>query len=287
MLDLTDHMLRKAYSLSLNEYAVLCEIYFLSRNNKYGGWCIKSRQNMADTLDITKDTIQRCVNKLVDIGLVEKNAETKFVRTTDKWNSIISSRGGYALKIQTEEEMLSTVNQTENQSPYPENHTVAAKSVTPQTENQSPLAAKSVTKYNIKYKQENINNNKLLLCPSVGSNEPHPGNPGDRQVKEIFSFYEEKFDTKLLVKSPTRVQKARARLKSFNLEQIKQAIVNFSNSPFHRGDNQNGWKADIDFIIRSDEQIEKGLKLKATAPPPVLSDEELRRRLRDFNPVTI
>ena len=47
----------------------------------------------------------------------------------------------------------------------------------------------------------------------------------------------------------------------FSLEEVKLAIENFASSPFHTGDNDRGWVADLDFIIRSDENIEKGLKL--------------------------
>lgn len=143
MLDLQDHILRKAYQLSLNEYAVLIETYYLSHNNKFGGWCVKSRQNMADTLDLTKDTIQRAINVLESKKLIEKNPDTKFIRTSDRFNSVLAERNSYAFSVKTEHEDLQTMSSMEN-------HTVAAKSVRGVTENQSGVAAKSVTNIYIK-----------------------------------------------------------------------------------------------------------------------------------------
>ncbi len=54
-----------------------------------------------------------------------------------------------------------------------------------------------------------------------------------------------------------RRSKIKARLKTFSVADIKQAIDNLHKSKWHRGDNDRGWKADIDFIIRNDEQIDK------------------------------
>lgn len=55
----------------------------------------------------------------------------------------------------------------------------------------------------------------------------------------------------------TRKSKILARLKSYSLEEVIQAVKNTSRSPWHLGQNNTGWKANLDFIIRSDEQIEK------------------------------
>ena len=45
----------------------------------------------------------------------------------------------------------------------------------------------------------------------------------------------------------------------FTLEEILKALDNLSKSEFHQGDNDRGWKADPDFLIRNDEQIDKWL----------------------------
>jgi hypothetical protein len=55
----------------------------------------------------------------------------------------------------------------------------------------------------------------------------------------------------------SRTKKLTERLKAFSLQEILQAVENMSQSPFHRGVNDRGWKADPDFILRNDEQIDK------------------------------
>jgi hypothetical protein len=91
MLNLFDHQIRKKFSLSLNEYGILSEIYWLSHNVKYGGWCIASKDRLSKTLDLTRDTIFRAIKKLTALGLVEKGVETNALRTTDLFNNSIAS----------------------------------------------------------------------------------------------------------------------------------------------------------------------------------------------------
>lgn len=51
------------------------------------------------------------------------------------------------------------------------------------------------------------------------------------------------------------------RLKRFPLEKILTSLDNLASSEFHRGKNDRNWVADPDFLIRSDEQIDKFLNL--------------------------
>lgn len=52
-----------------------------------------------------------------------------------------------------------------------------------------------------------------------------------------------------------------ARLKTYSLEELERALMSLSKSPFHKGDNDRGWKADPDFLLRNDEQIDKFLNM--------------------------
>lgn len=54
-----------------------------------------------------------------------------------------------------------------------------------------------------------------------------------------------------------RRAKIKARLNDAGYDLLASAINNTGASPFHRGDNDRGWCADLDFIIRSYEQVEK------------------------------
>ena len=54
-----------------------------------------------------------------------------------------------------------------------------------------------------------------------------------------------------------RKLKIKQRLKDAGYEMLTKAIKNTAESDFHRGDNTRGWKADLDFILRSYEQVER------------------------------
>lgn len=90
------HPIRKAFNLSMNEYAVLDTIYHLSKNNKYGGWCIKSKQNIADDLDLSRQTIIVIIKTLEEKGLLERG-ESDQLRTNDEWNNIISEKSNWSI----------------------------------------------------------------------------------------------------------------------------------------------------------------------------------------------
>lgn len=57
--------------------------------------------------------------------------------------------------------------------------------------------------------------------------------------------------------TPKRKAKLQARLKDVGEEILFKAIDNVSRSAFHNGDNDRGWKADLDWIIKSYEQVER------------------------------
>lgn len=54
-----------------------------------------------------------------------------------------------------------------------------------------------------------------------------------------------------------RKLKLKARLKDAGADMLRAAINNVAGSAWHMGDNDRGWTADLDFIIRSYEQVEK------------------------------
>jgi hypothetical protein len=79
------HIPRKKFWLSLNEY-VLCDmIYHLSNDNKFWHWCFCSKDALAKELWITKRTVMNLITKLIEKWFIIKNKDTKFVKTTQKW----------------------------------------------------------------------------------------------------------------------------------------------------------------------------------------------------------
>lgn len=89
------------------------------------------------------------------------------------------------------------------------------------------------------------------------------------EIKKIYQTYLQKFEKsenqyKL---TPARAKKIDTRLKDAGAEMLERAIVNTSQSAFHRGENDRGWKADLDWIIRSYEQVEKLANMNPIAKP--------------------
>ena len=81
------HRVRQKLELSLMEYCIADSIYHLSNNpkNKITGWCYASKKNLAEFLGTSSATIFSNINRLIKKGLVEKDKETKYLQTTQKW----------------------------------------------------------------------------------------------------------------------------------------------------------------------------------------------------------
>lgn len=92
-------------------------------------------------------------------------------------------------------------------------------------------------------------------------------------LQEYLTAFNSKFN-KSYKPTKGRELKLKLRLKSYSLEQILQALDGLSKSKFHMGENDRGWQADPDFLIRSEEQIDKflnsGTKLSNTPTSSLL-----------------
>jgi len=76
--------------------------------------------------------------------------------------------------------------------------------------------------------------------------------------------------------TPKRRAKLSARLKDAGKDMLLAAIDATANAPFYRGDNDRGWIADLDFIVRSYEQVERLASLGSDKQ--ALSDEEIAKQ---------
>jgi hypothetical protein len=76
--------------LSLNEYCVADTIYHLSHNSANDlGWCYKSKENMGRDLGLSKQTLHKIINKLIEKRLVEKNEAGQLRTTSNWWTAVI------------------------------------------------------------------------------------------------------------------------------------------------------------------------------------------------------
>ena len=85
------HHVRKQFSLSCNDYCVVELIHFKMNDpeSKTDGWCTFSRQQFANELDLSRQTIITILQKLKEKGLIEEN-ETSFLRTSKTWFDAIT-----------------------------------------------------------------------------------------------------------------------------------------------------------------------------------------------------
>jgi len=94
----------------------------------------------------------------------------------------------------------------------------------------------------------------------------------DIHIKDThIRIYIDKFN--LLFKKNFRVTSARKkklkiRLKEFSFEEVLKALEILHANPFYRGKNDRGWVADPDFLIRSDEQLDKFLNKSVAEKKP-------------------
>jgi hypothetical protein len=105
----------------------------------------------------------------------------------------------------------------------------------------------------------------------IGDQSDSSGDRKSKTAQEIIDYFNavwEDIHPRGCTLTPKRKKQILARLKTFGLDTIKRAIDNLYKSPWHVGDNPSGWKATIDFLIRSDEQVDTW----ANNPPMSLSN---------------
>lgn len=105
------------------------------------------------------------------------------------------------------------------------------------------------------YKQDEVNKNNRVSDDTADL----------QQVRLVYDYFIKQFDSdpahyKL---TPKRKTKIKARLRDCGYDMLTLAIDNVAATGFYRGDNERGWKADLDFITRSYEQVEKLSQLNA------------------------
>ncbi len=86
-----NHVARERLGLSWLEYGLADLIYNLSNNpkNPAQGWCYASKPTLAKILGISEREIFRMLNKLIEVGLVEKQEQTKYLKTNSNWYEMV------------------------------------------------------------------------------------------------------------------------------------------------------------------------------------------------------
>lgn len=122
-----------------------------------------------------------------------------------------------------------------------------------------------VKKHREKVKLSTNNDKKLSMITVDKIREDKNRNNNIVEIQSIYDLYISKFN-----KNPNqyrltdkRKKKISARLKDSGYEMLQSAIIRSAGSPFHSGDNDRGWCADLDYITRSYENVEKLSQLES------------------------
>lgn len=83
-----DLLALKQHKLSLEEWTLLENIYFMS-NNEFG-WCYASKDTLRDIIQISNGQIYKIIKKLLDNDFLVKNNETGYLKVTQKWINVSS-----------------------------------------------------------------------------------------------------------------------------------------------------------------------------------------------------
>lgn len=125
-----------------------------------------------------------------------------------------------------------------------------------------------------------INKNKEIINKNKGvlgeKDLEEPKETKKTEIDLVTDRYNEKFNKKAQV-TDMRREKLKARRKRFSLEDILMAVDAFAYSKFHHPEDTTKWCADLDFILRSDENIDKGMNM----PRPKNKDHPAEYSIRE------
>jgi len=102
------HQARIQLNLSLNEYCIADCIYNLSNNprSKIQGWCYASKKHLGELIGLTETSIHSILNKLIKLKIVEKDNDTRYLRTTQLWYDNIVLKRIHLRKLSHTKETL-------------------------------------------------------------------------------------------------------------------------------------------------------------------------------------
>lgn len=253
-----NHVARERLQLSWLEYGLCDLIYNLSNNpaSTVPGWSYASRETYAKRLGVSKRAVFDMIDRLLVKKLIERDPTTKYLRVTIDWyNTVV---------IRTDDDPESTGEET---SPPMQNSTSKSGE-----ETASPMKKlHSTDEETSPVSDEETSPN--IYRDTIDTTHPLKDD-GDVFIEKFNKLFNSKYQL-----TTGRKDKLKTRLKTFSIQEILRAIQTLSESAWHQGQNERGWKADPDFILRNDEQIDKWLNKN-----PLPAEGEVRRPAVDEVP---
>ncbi len=208
------HSAREQLELTANEYCIADIIYHLSNNpkSKIQGWCYASRQTIGSFVGITKQSIFSIITKLEKKNIIEKDNETKYLRTTENWYNIVVINRLKCIGKET----LPAVKKTD----------------------EAVKKTDGIGKETLPNIYNNINKDNIYM--------------------PIYNFYQEKINQKSKLTEQAK-KKIKARLKVYSIEELKEAMVKFSQEDWWMKNNSHRGVA---WFFHSDDRIDQFLNFK-------------------------
>lgn len=108
-----------------------------------------------------------------------------------------------------------------------------------------------------------VNHRRTIGEPSTNTNKSIKSkeNVNTVGITKLINHFNTSFGRDYKV-TAGRVDKYRARRKTFTQEQLIEAVTKLAKSEFHSGGNDKGWVASPDYLLRNDEIVDSALNMK-------------------------
>ncbi|AGK56954.1 hypothetical protein HYPDE_26358 [Hyphomicrobium denitrificans 1NES1] len=84
------HSARKKLGISIHEYCLADSVHKLSSTHSpVPGWCFASKEQLGQSLGFSRQSIHGMIKRLREVGLVELQPETGYLRSTQKWRDTV------------------------------------------------------------------------------------------------------------------------------------------------------------------------------------------------------
>lgn len=232
--------------ISWPEYILLDTIYTLS--GKYG-YCYKTISSLSEDMLMSFNGTKKLINRLLERELLVK--ERNGWRCADAFSDVakLSKTGRIAKTAQS----AKTVDKTAQSAIF----------LTKTSSDENKVLKKYAKLHKVATialcSDKNINtsiNNTSISTSNI--NITSTSKTKNSEALRLIDYWNKTFNTNIRPISG-RLNKIRVRLKTYQAEEVARAIYNASQDPFFLGDGPRGWVGTIDYLIRSDENIEKYL----------------------------
>ena len=239
-----DISVKNKLKLSFNEYAIAEGIAHLSNQPKFP-WCIISKLTLAKFYGMTRKGVQGVIAKLEKMDLIERNSDNE-LRATQKWYDNFFCPLGAKFGDRGCEELLQggakfgDTNETQTSQVGCEellhNHYQS-----------------NIDQYKDLIPKQNLD---LLDYIDLQAEEPSP----ESVASTLMGLFNTLFHTMYRV-TPEILKLIKLRLQFFTPEQLTLAVGGLAGSKWHNGESETHYVANPNFLLKSDDQVQKFMKL--------------------------